>query len=102
MRSSYEKRLEPKNMRDFQAFQGGFDEYGESDADKEVYKKYTDAIQATKRDFENYKKNLAQIDLELISVIESKLERINDLKVDLLKAKFQVKLLIFWIRDLRV
>ena len=88
-------------MLDFEAFQHGFDEYGDNEEagatalaaavfDDEVYKKYTDAIKITRKDYENYKNNLSEPDLELINVVEKKLENINKFKIDLLRAKFKV------------
>ena len=66
---------------------------------EETYKKYLDAIEITKKDYDNYKFNLPQVDRELANVIETKLERLNGFRIDLLKEKIRVNVLLFKIGD---
>ena len=65
--------------------------HDDDDHNEENYKKYLDAIEITKKDYDNYKFNLPQVDRELANVIETKLERLNGFRIDLLKEKFRVK-----------
>jgi uncharacterized protein with gpF-like domain len=101
LRGSYEKNIEEK-MNDLRAYQhetinpSNNDNYqNDDDHNDETYKKYVDAIEITKKDYENYKINLPQDDRELANVIETKLERLNGFRIDLLKEKFRVRFLIF-------
>ena len=87
LRAHHHEAIDPSNN----------DNYHNDDDDdhnEETYKKYLDAIEITKKDYDNYKINLPQVDRELANVIETKLERLNGFRIDLLKEKFRVNFLL--------